>query len=72
MGSISPNGRYYAWGRRIDNKYKRFGILLIDLERQAKTIIDEDPYIFNSDRNGFLHVYAANVPSEIIQDIYRI
>ncbi len=25
--------------------------------------------IFNSDRNGFPHVYAASVPSKIIQDI---
>lgn len=47
MGTISPDGRYYAWGKRIDNEYKRFGVLLIDLEKQTKTIIDEDPYIFN-------------------------
>ncbi len=47
MGTVSPDGRYYACGRRIDNKYKRFGILLVDLEKQTKTIIDEDPYIFN-------------------------
>jgi hypothetical protein len=47
MSTISPDGRYYAWGTRIDNEYKRFGILLIDLEKQTKTIIDEDPYIFN-------------------------
>ncbi len=47
MGTVSPNGRYYAWGKRIDNEYKRFAILLIDLEKQTTTIIDEDPYIFN-------------------------
>ena len=47
MGAISPNGRYYAWGKRIDNEYKKFGILLIDIEKQTRTVIDEDPYIFN-------------------------
>jgi len=47
MGTISPDGRYYTWGKRIDNEYKRFGILLIDLEKQTKAIIDEDSYIFN-------------------------
>jgi hypothetical protein len=47
MGTVSSNGRYYAWGKRLDNEYKRFGIQLIDLEKQTKTIIDEDPHIFN-------------------------
>lgn len=47
MGAISPDGRYYAWGKRVDTEYKRFGILLIDLEKQTMSIIDENPYIFN-------------------------
>lgn len=47
LGTISPDGRYYAWGKRVDDEYKKFGILLIDVEKQARTIIDEDPYILN-------------------------
>jgi hypothetical protein len=47
MGTISPDGRYYAWGKRLDEQYTRFGVLLIDLEKQTKSVIDEDPCIFN-------------------------
>lgn len=47
LGTISPDGRYYAWGKRIGDEYKNFGILLLDLEKQTTTIIDEDPYILN-------------------------
>lgn len=47
LGTVSPDGRYYAWGERLDDKYKMFGINLIDLKKQSRTIIDQDPCILN-------------------------
>ncbi|UCC97530.1 MAG: hypothetical protein JSW66_17010 [Phycisphaerales bacterium] len=47
MGTVSPDGRYYAWGKRIDEQYTRFGVLLIDLQKHTESVIDEDPCIFN-------------------------
>jgi hypothetical protein len=47
MGTVSPCGRYYVWGKRLDDGYKMFGILLMDLEKQTTKVIDQDPYILN-------------------------
>ncbi len=47
LGTVSPDGRYYARGQRLDQEYKRFGILLVDLQKGTETVIDEDPYNFN-------------------------
>ncbi len=47
LGTVSPDGRYYAWGERLDDEYKVFGIKLIDLQKQSATIIDQDPHILN-------------------------
>ena len=46
-GGISPDGRLYAWGKRLDKEFKRFGIFLLDLAKGQETLIDQDPYIFD-------------------------
>ncbi len=47
LGTVSPDHRYYACGKRLDERYTRFGILLVDLKEGRQQVIDEDPYIFN-------------------------
>ncbi|MBD3181250.1 hypothetical protein GF312_03090 [Candidatus Poribacteria bacterium] len=47
LGTISPDGRYYAYGVVTDEKYREFGIELVDLHTNKKEIIDRDPYILN-------------------------
>ncbi len=46
-GTVSPDGRYYAFGGRLDPQWKSFGIVLVDLREGRQTIIDRDPYILN-------------------------
>jgi len=46
-GTVSGDGNYYACGKRLGDDYQMFGILLIDLEKGAMTIIDRDPFILN-------------------------
>ncbi|NLE61520.1 MAG: hypothetical protein GX616_24475, partial [Planctomycetes bacterium] len=48
LGTVSPDSRYYARGQRLDQEYKRFGVLLVDLEKGTETVIDEDPYNYNT------------------------
>ena len=47
LGTVSASGRYYACGKRLSDHYRMFGIMLINLENSAETIIDRDPFIFN-------------------------
>lgn len=48
FGTVSPDHRYYARGNRLDDEWKMFGILLVDLETGEETVIDRDPYTFNA------------------------
>ncbi|MBC8234750.1 hypothetical protein H8E77_34835 [bacterium] len=47
LGTVSPDGRFYAFGVTTDKKFKEFGIELVNLETGAREIIDRDPYILN-------------------------
>ena len=47
LGTVSIDGRYYACGKRLDDDYQVFGILLVDLEKGTQAIIDRDPFILN-------------------------
>ncbi len=47
LGTVTPDGRYYAIGKRLDREYKSFGILLVDLKTGKSSIIDRDPFILN-------------------------
>ncbi|MGD8238085.1 MAG: hypothetical protein PVH68_06000 [Armatimonadota bacterium] len=48
LGTVSPDHRYYLRGKRLDDEWKMFGILLVDLQTGDEKIIDEDPYTFNA------------------------
>lgn len=48
LGTVSSDHRYYVRGKRLDDEYRMFGILLVDLETGQEAIIDEDPYTFNA------------------------
>jgi hypothetical protein len=47
LGTVSADARYYACGTRLDDDYRMFGIMLIDLRKGTGTIIDRDPFILN-------------------------
>jgi hypothetical protein len=47
LGTISVDARYYACGKRLGNDYRMFGILLLDLKKGTKMVIDRDPFILN-------------------------
>jgi len=47
LGTVSPDGQRYAWGKRLDEEYRMFGILLSDFEKQTQAVVDQDPYILN-------------------------
>lgn len=47
LGTVSPDGRFYAFGITLDEKFREFGIELIDLKTGTREIIDRDPYILN-------------------------
>jgi hypothetical protein len=47
LGTVSPDGRFYAYGVVTDDKYREFGIELVDLKTGAREVIDRDPYILN-------------------------
>ncbi|TKJ36411.1 MAG: hypothetical protein CEE38_11375 [Planctomycetes bacterium B3_Pla] len=47
LGTISTDGRYYVCGKRLSDDYQMFGIMLVDLQEGAETIIDRGPFIFN-------------------------
>lgn len=47
LGTVSPDGRYYAYGIVTDDKFREYGIELMDLETGERQIIDRDPYILN-------------------------
>jgi hypothetical protein len=48
LGTVSPDGRYYAGMMRLDSRWKMFGIFLLDIAAGRETIIDRDPFIFNA------------------------
>ena len=48
LGTVSPDHRYYVRGKRLDDQWKRFGIVLVDLASGDEIVIDEDPYTFNA------------------------
>ncbi|MFQ6041324.1 MAG: hypothetical protein ACE5PV_10750 [Candidatus Poribacteria bacterium] len=47
LGTVSPDGRFYAFGVTTDKKFREFGIELVNLETGKHEIIDRDPYILN-------------------------
>ena len=47
FGTVSADGNYYAFGKRLGDDYQMFGILLIDLHKGTAMIIDRDPFILN-------------------------
>ena len=47
LGTVSADRRYYACGKRLGNDYQMFGILLLDLKKGTKMVIDRDPFILN-------------------------
>lgn len=47
LGTVSADGRYYVSGCRADDKWKLFGIMLVDLTTGRQAIIDRDPFILN-------------------------
>jgi len=47
LGTVTPDRRYYAYGVPVDDKYKEFGVRLVDLKTGECDIIDTDPYILN-------------------------
>jgi len=47
LGTVSPDGRFYAYGVTTDDKFKEFGIELVDLKSGTREVIDRDPYILN-------------------------
>lgn len=48
LGTVSSDHHYYLRGKRLDDEYRMFGILLVDLRTGQETIIDRDPYTFNA------------------------
>jgi len=47
MGTVSPDGRLYAYGVVTDDKFREFGIEMVDIETGTCQTIDRDPYILN-------------------------
>ncbi len=47
LGTFSPDGKLYAYGITVDDKFKVFGIEVLNLETGKSEIIDTDPYILN-------------------------
>ena len=47
LGTVSPDGRFYAYGVTVGDKYEEFGIELVDIDTGTRQIIDTDPYILN-------------------------
>lgn len=47
LGTISADGRYYAMGKRLDDRWTSFGIVLFDLDNGRHEVIDRDPFILN-------------------------
>ncbi|MCS7305362.1 MAG: oligogalacturonate lyase family protein [Thermoguttaceae bacterium] len=47
LGTVSYDERYYAGGVVVGEGWKRFGIVVVDLEKGTEAVIDEDPYILN-------------------------
>jgi hypothetical protein len=47
LGTVSADGRRFAFGCRVDENWTMFGIVLIDLEKGRQEIIDRDPFVLN-------------------------
>jgi len=48
LGTVSTDGRRYAFGCRVDQQWQVFGIVLVELTTGRQTIVDRDPFILNS------------------------
>ncbi|MEW6356000.1 MAG: hypothetical protein AB1696_06735 [Planctomycetota bacterium] len=48
LGTVTSDHRYYLRGKRMDDQYKMYGILLVDLQKGEEKIIDQDPDTFNA------------------------
>lgn len=47
LGTVSPDGKFYAYGVTLDSKFTSFGIEVVDLTTGTRNVIDSDPYILN-------------------------
>jgi len=47
LGTVSADDRYFAGGIRLNDRWESFGILLIDLQKGAESIIDRDRYLLS-------------------------
>ena len=47
LGTVSPDGRYYAGGIALDAEWSVFGIVQVDLQKGEETILDRDPFLTN-------------------------
>jgi len=48
LGTVTSDHRYYLRGKCMDDEYKMYGILLVDLKKGEEAVIDQDPYTFNA------------------------
>lgn len=48
LGTVTRDGRYYVRGKRLDDSYKLFGIVLFDLKTGEQKLLDRDPFTFNA------------------------
>ena len=47
LGTVSADGRYYVVGKRLDDKWSSFGIVLFDLEKGRHEVIDRGQFLLN-------------------------
>ena len=47
LGTVSADGRYFARGKRLDDAWSSFGIVLFDLKQGRHDLVDRDPFILN-------------------------
>ncbi len=47
LGTVSPDGRYYAGGTKVEKGWAMFDVALINLEKGEQRILDRDPFILN-------------------------
>ncbi len=47
LGTVSPDGRYYAGGTMTEPGWKMFDITLVNLQTGEHRVLDRDPYILN-------------------------
>ena len=47
LGTVSADGRYFVRGKRLDEAWTSFGVVLFDLKQNRHDVIDRDPFILN-------------------------